>query len=358
MKIILIRVQNCDVASPVMPKYKNSPYRTAMGISRSNGVITSERNINTFTSSGAILFSRTHSTFVFVCPPTVISSTSDSARMNCGECGSDPVIGGRPKNENASVVFRLVREQRGYVHLHVHQEREKERGDDRERGDPTRPAVKVHDPVPTVRGFDVVAYVEHLHPVHVAAPGDEGTYRDRRRDAKVRGELAHELQQERRRPHRERPETQVQRQDAEDERKKSLRQIVLVVPKVPNERAQARADEDRGHEQPEDLLREPRAVTKHQHARVRERDDHHEQRRPYPRPRVRRREGRVVAVAHRVELDEKHGRRAGRSQHDLGLPGDEGEEYTRDRLREDVLRGAHLSVRLDARERPERDARG
>mmetsp|Transcript_7840 Transcript_7840/g.32279 ORF Transcript_7840/g.32279 Transcript_7840/m.32279 type:complete len:294 (-) Transcript_7840:1336-2217(-) len=92
-----------------MPMYKNSPYRTAIGISRSAGAMTIVRLISTCTSSGASLFSQTQITLVRVSPPTVISSTSDNARINCGECGSEPVIGGRPNSANTSVISAMTR---------------------------------------------------------------------------------------------------------------------------------------------------------------------------------------------------------------------------------------------------------
>ena len=66
-------------------------------------------DISTCTSRGANLFSRTQITLVRVSPPTVISSTSDSARINCGECGSEPVIGGSPNSANTSVMSAMTK---------------------------------------------------------------------------------------------------------------------------------------------------------------------------------------------------------------------------------------------------------
>ena len=86
-----------------------------MGTSRSTGRSTIVSAMSAYTANGASLFSRTRITFVLVVPPTVISSTSLSARMNCGECGSDPVMGGSPKKENPSVTSDITKKFRWYA---------------------------------------------------------------------------------------------------------------------------------------------------------------------------------------------------------------------------------------------------
>ena len=168
-----------------------------MGTSRSTGRSTIVSAMSAYTANGASLFSRTRITFVLVVPPTVISSTSLSARMNCGECGSDPVMGGSPKKENLSVtsditkkfrwlrgalgevIFRFIRQQGGNVHLHTHQQREERPGTRGAQGEPARPRAEVHDPrAATIRRYYRRRYREHLQPVHAAAPRDERPNRD------------------------------------------------------------------------------------------------------------------------------------------------------------------------------------
>mmetsp|Transcript_22827 Transcript_22827/g.56583 ORF Transcript_22827/g.56583 Transcript_22827/m.56583 type:complete len:219 (-) Transcript_22827:533-1189(-) len=86
-----------------------------MGTSRRTGSMTRERAMRTLTNSGANLFSRTHSTRVLVCPATEISSTSLSARTNCGECGREPVANGKPRKENTNTSSAMTRKLRWYA---------------------------------------------------------------------------------------------------------------------------------------------------------------------------------------------------------------------------------------------------